>query len=73
MNNPVKAADVEKAFIEDFKALLKKHDVEFEISENVIGYGDIKASAEIFGYTRWDDNDNVIRECVDFELPRFMG
>lgn len=58
-----------EAFMEDFQALLRKHDAECDITDDGAGYGMQTGMAVISMVTKWDDDGEITDQYTDFDLP----
>ena len=63
--------DREKLFIEDWKALLKKYDVEVSIETEYVGYYRDQY-VSVYGYSKCDENGNKILDNIDIKLTDYL-
>jgi len=59
-------------FMEDLRALLKKHQAELEITDDRQSYGMHRGVMNVSMDAIYDDDGNVIAEWCDFNLQGYM-
>ena len=62
------AKEREEAFRADFAELLKKHDAEFEVTDDGKAYGMHSGIAVVSMSSSWDETGEQITEYTEFRL-----
>ena len=62
------AAEREKKFREDLKALLEKHGAELNITDDGSPWGGHRGVATITMVSVWDDNCDITAEYTEYEI-----
>ena len=69
----MKTAEERKTlFIADFKALLRSHGAEFEVTDNGASFGMQSGVALVSMDSIYDDKHNLTAEFNEFELPTYI-
>lgn len=52
-------------------ALLREYNVEMQVEEDMVGYGNMATGVNFFSYDEWDDAGNVVRPGVNLTIGTY--